>query len=85
MQQQLWEKDKVITRLKKENEKKSAIIEKLNIQVNIEEKIKWLEAEKDKELIEQKLLFSKREFERETHYLTKWHEQALEELKYWFE
>lgn len=42
----------MITRLKKENEKKAAIIEKLNIQVNIEEKIKWLEAEKDKELIE---------------------------------
>lgn len=48
---QLREKDKVIFRLHKERDRHRAEIEKLNMQLNIEEKIKKLEAEKEIELL----------------------------------
>jgi len=60
---QLREKDKTIFWLHKEWDKLRGEIEKLNMQLNIEEKIKKLEAEKEKELLVQKIDFMKWDFE----------------------
>ena len=46
------------------------------------ERIKRMEVEKEKELLDQKLMFLKRETEREFDFMRRRHDQEIQELKF---
>lgn len=82
LKRKIKDKQKSICKLKKENSSKQSLIENFSTQGTIEDKIKRIEAEKEKEFVEQKLEFINRDHEKELHYLKKSHQSQISEIQY---